>query len=268
MKLRILDLGRLTLPPGYIYPVDDLDPASVPDRIQVPVSSYLIEHRQGNVLFDLGCHPEAMGPEGRWSEALQTTCPHSGGEECTLPSRLVEQGLLADDIDYAVLSHLHNDHAGCVEFFRNTRLIVHRDEHDAAFGLPGNTLGISYVGPDIAAWRGLNLDWQFVERDDAELQLLDGLRIINCGRGHAHGMLALMVELKDYGPVLLASDAVLCGRNFGPPARLPAGVLDPQGAMDTQRMLLEIAEKEGAEVWFGHDLEQFSALISKRDFYS
>ena len=55
--------------------------------IDIPVSAYYIEHPDGNILFDTGCHPEWGGPNGRWPvDGLQELFPHIGGEECMLPA--------------------------------------------------------------------------------------------------------------------------------------------------------------------------------------
>ena len=40
--------------------------------IDIPVSAYYIEHPDGNVLFDTGCHPDWGGPGGRWPEGMGT----------------------------------------------------------------------------------------------------------------------------------------------------------------------------------------------------
>lgn len=111
------------------------DDPSAAEMVTFPISAHLIEGPSGRVLFDTGCHPDAMKPNGRWSDVFKRRLPWSpgpDGEACHLPNRLEQLGLGPDDIRHVVLSHMHSDHAGCVEFFRKSQIIVHRAELDAA----------------------------------------------------------------------------------------------------------------------------------------
>jgi len=265
MKMHVLDLGTLTLDENLMVAGTNIASASIPNkpnaRTRIPVSSYCIEHAEGNVLFDTGCNPNAMGPEGRWSEFLQDLCPHAGGEECELPNRLAQIGLRPDDIRFAVLSHLHNDHAGCVEFFKKSKIIVHACEFDAAlrtFGLRDQHT--PYVSNDIATWTKTNLDWHLVDTDEKILSLLPGIDILNLGPGHAKGMLGLKVESGELGSVILASDAIYGQQNFGPPAQLAGVAYDPINAARTVEWIRNLAIRTSSQVWFGHDPVQFASL--------
>lgn len=265
MKMHVLDLGRLTLDRNLMVGGSSIATVSHPnapnERMDVPVSSYCIEHQDGHILFDLGCNPGAMGKDGRWPDFLQELCPHSGGEECELPNRLEQLGLGPNDIRYAVLSHLHNDHAGCVEYFRKSKLIVHEDEFNVAlrtFGLRDQQT--PYVLNDIAEWTKVDLDWYLVDRTLPMLSLAEGLDILNFGSGHAHGMLGLHVHLREAGSVILASDAIYQQANYGPPARLPGVAYDPIGTRRTVERVRELAQRTNSQVWFGHDPEQFATL--------
>lgn len=272
MRMHVLDLGRLTLDSnimvGGTVTATRTDPSPTAHRIEIPVSGYLIDHPDGRILFDLGCHPKAMGPDGRWSEFLQDLCPYSGGEDCELPNRLAQLRVRPDDIRYAVISHLHNDHAGCVEYFRKTQLIVHEDEFSAAFRAFGlhQTVG-PYVLKDMAQWAAQALDWRLVARDEGDLDLADGVEILNLGPGHSHGMLALHVRLRGEGSVILASDAIYTAGNYGPPARLPGAFLDERGYRRSLERLREIARRTKGQVWFGHDLAQFAGLRKSTEGY-
>ncbi|MCB8877883.1 N-acyl homoserine lactonase family protein [Acidisoma silvae] len=244
-------------------------PHPAAERIDLPVSGYCIEHAGGNILFDLGCHPDAMGADGRWTAEMQDLCPHSGGEECQLPNRLEQIGLGPDDIRYAVLSHLHNDHAGCVEFFRKTKLIVHEDEFAGAFRTFGlREHGTPYVLADIGAWARCDLDWQLVTRETSSIALADDIEILNFGSGHARGMLGLHVRTRELGSVILASDVAYGSGVYGPPVRLPGVTYDTLGAERAIERLRNLAHQYKAQVWFGHDPDQFATLrASTAGFY-
>ena len=135
-KLRVLDLGRVLTDRNFLVANSTVVTPSEPDAssqvVEIPISAYLIESDEGYVLYDTGCHPDCMGPDGRWTQAHQKVGPFISGEECSLPSRLRELDLTPDDMRWVVLSHLHNDHAGCIEFFSKAELIVHEDEFRGA----------------------------------------------------------------------------------------------------------------------------------------
>ena len=62
MKLQFLSAGRLRLKKSvYIRGADRSE------TFEAPVISALIRHKQGNVLFDTGCHPSVVEHgEERW----------------------------------------------------------------------------------------------------------------------------------------------------------------------------------------------------------
>jgi glyoxylase-like metal-dependent hydrolase (beta-lactamase superfamily II) len=248
MKLHVLDLGRMRMDSRILVHADD---RPFPAEVEIPISAYCIEHPEGRVLFDAGCHPDAFGPDGRWTQAFQREYPMTTGEECTLPNRLAEMGLRPDDFAHVVLSHLHNDHAGCVEFFRKSRIIVHADELAAAKDAYRRHEDDVYAWRDTEAWLKLDLDWHTVSSDHT---LHAGVDILNLGRGHASGMLALSLALPETGRIILASDAAYCAENLT--GAMPGWVLDEAAYRGTLARL----NKLDGEIWFGHDPRQFATL--------
>jgi N-acyl homoserine lactone hydrolase len=253
LKLHVLDLGRMRMD-SRILVGDRSSP--FPERVEVPISAYCIDHPDGRVLFDTGCHPQAMGPEGRWSAGFQRDYPHLGGEQCTLPHRLEQMGLGPDDFRHVVLSHLHSDHAGCAELFKKSRLIVHAAEFAAVKDAYRRREDDAYAWRDTDAWLKADLDWTLVRSTDGDRELGPDLRILNLGRGHAQGMLALSVDLPETGRVILASDALYCAENLD--GALPGFLVDRAGYLDAVARLRMLAKN--AQVWFGHDPRQFATL--------
>ena len=255
IKLHVLDLGRLRMDARILI---GSGPLPFPDMVEAPVSAYCIDHPDGRVLFDTGCHPQAMGPQGRWSAEFQRDYAHLGGEECCLPNRLEQMGLGPNDFRYVVLSHMHSDHAGCVEFFNNSQLIVHRDEFAVAAEAYKQRDERGYSWKDTAAWISNGLNWRKVAADEGDLALHDEVRILNFGRGHAAGMLGLSVDLPDAGRIILASDAVYCAENMLD-RRPPQWLEDATGYERALSRIRALADA-GAQVWYGHDPRQFAAL--------
>ena len=156
---------------------------------------------------------------------------------------------------------MHSDHAGCVEFFRKSQVIVHRAEFDVALAYHRRRgSDSSYAWKDAEQWLRQDMNWRFVEDHEKELSLTKTITLLNWGPGHAAGMLGLDVSLDETGRVILASDAIFTMENFGPPAR-PAGY--PSSAANAARTVEEIrarAERLNARVWCGHDMNQFMSL--------
>ena len=271
-RMYVLDLGRMHMDRNFLVAQSVVATRTQPSRptefIEFPVSAYYLAHEDGGILFDAGCNPASMGPDGRWPQQFQDLFPWDGGEECQLPNRLTQLGVGPDDIRYVVLSHMHNDHAGCVEFFRKSRIIVHELELAAALRSFATREFSPYIWRDLDAMLHAELDWRLMGTGEGDLVLADGVRILNLGPGHAHGMLGLHVGLHAHRDVILASDAIYCAENYGPPAR-PSGVVhDFRGFLDTIERIRREARAHNAEVWFGHDLAQFATLRkSTEGFY-
>src|SRR5438270_2204446 len=97
-------------------------------KINIPYFFYLIRHPQGNVLFDTGGHPDLIdNPRARLGAAADAfELIMRRGDDAV--SKLSTMGLTPDDIDHVVLSHLHYDHAGCIEFFPHATFYAQRAE--------------------------------------------------------------------------------------------------------------------------------------------
>jgi glyoxylase-like metal-dependent hydrolase (beta-lactamase superfamily II) len=266
-RIHVLDFGAVRVDENFIVSnstiVTQSNPSAISRLVDVPISGFLIESPIGNILYDTGCHPECMGPNGRWTARHQEEGPFLGGSECTLPARLKELGLGPDQIVCVVLSHLHNDHAGCVEFFDKSKIIVHEDEFAGAlrqFALHNDLT--NYVLKDVAAWIERPRNWELISRDEPFRDLAEGVRVLNFGSGHAYGMLGLAVKLRARPGFLLVSDACYGSANYGSKGRRAGIIHDTIGYEKTLRFIERYAEKESLEVLFGHDADQFAKLIN------
>jgi N-acyl homoserine lactone hydrolase len=264
-RLYVLDLGRMRMDKSLLIAHWQLASRSNPNPpaefVELPISAYLVDHPDGRVLYDTGCHPDSMGPGGRWPQAYQDYFPYIGGEECQLPHRLAELGFDPDEIRYVVLSHMHSDHAGCVEFFRKSQIIVHEDEMAGALRRhEARDKASGYCWKDIDQWLRLDLHWRKIGCDEGDLGLVDGVSLLNWGSGHAYGMLGLKVDLASEGGVILTSDSIYCAENYGPPMRPQGVVYDSLGYARTVERVRQLAAATRSQVWFGHDARQFARL--------
>jgi glyoxylase-like metal-dependent hydrolase (beta-lactamase superfamily II) len=165
-------------------------------------------------------------------------------------------------VAHLILSHLHLDHAGCVEAFARAKVYVSKREFDgvASLLLGGGLAGSSYVEEDLRAWTHSRIDWRLIDAEYEIVDFLPGVKFVALGSGHAFGILALLVFLDNYGPVLICSDAIYGSVNAGPPPIPPGVIMDEAGWYKSFDYLMRTAKEYGAEIWYGHDLEQSRKL--------
>jgi N-acyl homoserine lactone hydrolase len=104
--------------------------------VDVPTHCVLVDTPDGKLLWDTSCPRDW---ESRWAPTgLQDFFPYENvSDDEYLDARLKQIGVAPGDIDYVVLSHLHFDHAGNVQAFKetNARLVCSAKEKEWAFGL-------------------------------------------------------------------------------------------------------------------------------------
>lgn len=224
-----------------------------------PVTMFLIEHPDGLVLFDTGCHPHAMTE--RWDDGNRLRTPYTYEPEHLLVNHLKALGYTPEDVRHVVISHLHEDHAGGLEFFPHAQIYVSDTELAQTLKLyaVGGPMG-GYIRKDIEAWLKLPLHWNLIPDDEPEFELLEGLKILNFGSGHTFGMMGLQVETEHNGTFILASDAVNTSVNYGPPIQYPGLAYDTIGYAKTIRRIQLLEKKTHARVLFGHDQKQLDEL--------
>ncbi len=252
MKLQFISAGRLRLKKS-IYDRS----ADRSETFEAPVSSALIRHKQGNVLFDTGCHPSVVEHgEERWGSLMKVMTPVMGAQDTLLPN-LACVGINPDDIDVVVNSHFHPDHCGCNEFFRKATIIAHTKEIEAAKAPGAETAGY------------LRADWDHGQKADAvdgERDLFgDGKLVLIPLPGHTPGTLGASVNLEWDGSFLLVSDAVSLRAN------LDADTV-PRNTWNAEALLKSFAEirrieKSGATIVCGHDDAQWKGLRKGAEAY-
>jgi glyoxylase-like metal-dependent hydrolase (beta-lactamase superfamily II) len=221
------------------------------------VHSALIRHRQGNVLFDTGCHPAVVDhAEQRWGTLAKAVKPVMAADETLLPS-LAGVGLEADDIDVVVNSHFHPDHCGCNQFFRKATIVAHASEVEAAIAVNAEAAG--YV----------RAEWdcgQPIETVTGEKDLFgDGSAVLVPLPGHTPGTLGALVSLDRDGQFLLASDAVSLRQHLDTGVA-PRNTWNVAAQLQSYEEIRRI-EKSGATVICGHDAEQWQSLRKGGDGY-
>ena len=101
--------------------------------IKIPVYTVLIDHPDGKILYDTGCHPQAM--TGYWPPNLKSIFPCYQNDNQLLPKQLSLTGTAIQDIKTVILSHLHLDHAGNTHLFKHADFYVHKRDYEYAKSL-------------------------------------------------------------------------------------------------------------------------------------
>jgi glyoxylase-like metal-dependent hydrolase (beta-lactamase superfamily II) len=252
MKLTFLAAGRVRMKRSIYLPTADRAAT-----IDLPVSSALIRHRQGNVLFDTGCHPDAVDhAEERWGPLAKVMKPLMSAEETLLPS-LACVGLGPDDIDIVVNSHFHPDHCGCNQFFKRATIMAHAKEVEAA-----NAPGAEAMGY-------LRGDWdcgQAIETVNGEKDLFGDASIVLVPLpGHTPGMLGALVSLDRDGQFLLASDALSLRQHLDTDTP-PRNTWNVEAQLKSYEEMRRIGNS-GATVICGHDDQQWQGLRKGNEGY-
>ena len=232
--------------PRQIYYPD----AAADEWFEMPVSSALFRHAQGNALFDTGCHPDAaIDGAARWGAHARYSEPIFTPEEA-VTHQLAQAGLVAGDIDLVICSHLHYDHCGCNAFFTNATMICHARELEAA------------QAPDAFAMGYLRADWDMGQpirpiAGDHDV-FGDGRLTLVPLPGHTPGSIGAHAVLDRAGAFLLASDAAPVEASLRG-GYAPANTVDADLYLASLATIAEI-ERAGATILFGHDDAQWRTL--------
>jgi N-acyl homoserine lactone hydrolase len=252
MRMHCLSGGRVRMRRSVYIP-----DAERSETIELPVSCFLLRHRQGNVLFDTGCHPSVPDdPAARWGSLAKVMAPIMQPGDNVLTG-LAAVGATTDDIDVVVCSHLHPDHCGCNAFFKRATVMVHVREVAAARAVGAEALG--YIA---AEWDdGAPLDLITRERD----VFGDGSMVLVPLPGHTPGSIGALVALENSGTFLLAADTVSLR------VTLDRDFL-PRNTQNRDELLTSLAEvrrieARGAAILCGHDAAQWETLRKGAEYY-
>ena len=241
MKIVPLDVGKIEADLRVITGEEG--------TVTLPITSWLIDHPQGLVLFDTGMHQGLQHDTSRLGRTVKAFRPdYHPGEEVS--ARLDDRGIRPSDVDLMIFSHLHFDHAGGTGEIPDARIVINRAEweagHDAELIEQGVYSPIDYD------------HGHEVEQVDGQHDVFgDGTLICVPTPGHTPGHQALRVEL-DSGPVVLTGDCIYFQRMLDE-------MLVPRFGHDTEQQLasmhkLAALQDDGCRLLFGHDHEQLATL--------
>jgi len=173
----------------YCFYVGAIKPPMI--KVPMPMYVYLIEHPKGLVLIDTG-----ESYENRDENAIIE-------KEDTIIPKLAQLGYKPDDIDYVVISHMHQDHVGYMEDFPNATFIVRKEELKSAWWPEVGDFGYDFV--NYANTRG----FKYIQLpDDVDYDIfMDGTIVLIDTRGHSRGHQSVVLDLPNTGKTVLTIDA-------------------------------------------------------------
>jgi N-acyl homoserine lactone hydrolase len=174
-------------------------------------------------------------------------------EDEYLDSRLKQMGLSPGDLDYVVFSHLHFDHAGNAQLFKetNAKLVCSAKEHEWC-----NTFDGPFNGAHLKAdFEGLTFETVSGDTED----FLPGVSFLQTP-GHTPGSMSMRIDLPESGTMIFTADAVYMGASYGPPTVPAAIVNNLEQFYSSVEKIRGLAEETNATVVFGHDANQIHEL--------
>ena len=247
MKIWLLDNGSIVIEHTQLM-------WNVPGpQVRIPSYAVLIEHDDGLFLFDTGfdlAHTNAV---------LPFELPEQTPEQ-TIPAQLELAGFAVSDVTTLVNSHLHFDHVGGNKHFQGVPNVVHEQELAQA----RNHEPFEFFGYSDKTWDHAGANFEPVSGD---VDLANGLFLFETP-GHTIGHYSLLVTPVSASgrPMLFAFDVVYTQ------AALEKGIqpgfhIDPRAGVRSIARVKEVAAKHGADIYFSHDADAFTAYKHAPDHY-
>jgi len=217
---------------------------------------FLIQHPKGTLMWDAGLPDGLIGmPDGLdvFNGGIHLSVTK------TLKSQMSEIDMKPEDIDFLVLSHLHNDHTGNAGYFTQSTWLIQDVEYKIAFSQNAEQYG--FTPKDYS-----KLQSNPVKKLRGNFDVFgDGSVVIISTPGHSPGHQSLFVDLPKTGPVMLSGDLYHFQEN-----RESYGIPIWNSKKETIHSFVlmdNLLEKTKAPLWIQHDQVQFNQLKLAPAFY-
>lgn len=185
--------------------------------VPLPLQAFLIEHRDGLVLFDTGIDPAIQFDKSYIKQAagrflLPRIFRFHLKEDDRIDHVLAAAGASTSDIRTAVISHLHFDHVGGIAQIPQADLLV-SDREWAILSEPHperEWILREHIEIPAAKWRQI----AFEPTDDPLFEGFDGIHdvagdgsmILLPTPGHTAGSMSMLIRQDGWDPILLVGD--------------------------------------------------------------
>ena len=240
-----------------------------------PINVFVIEHRDGLVLFDTGQDRASItdpdyfpsGPLGWFYDRLARfqIGPHE-----TLPAQLDRIGYDVHDVNVAVLSHLHQDHIGGLRHLQTARIVIADNEYAMLDSPLDEARGVLSRHIDLP---GLNWDRvQFGPLDEPEIApftqgidlMGDRSMILLPTPGHTPGSVSMLVRRPGHDPLLMVGDLTYDATAMEHDHALP-GVGSRRQIKNSTQQILDMKQRHpGLRILGAHDPAANAILTAYR----
>lgn len=232
----------------------------------LPIFCYVIEHPEGLIVIDTGIPANANDAVWfpPWMRLVQKAAffDEMTPEEEVGP-QLQRRGLSTKDVRWVVMTHLHQDHDGGLQYFPKAEILIARAEWEAAAGLRGRLTGYlnqrwpRWLAPrlidfEAGPYHGFSTSHSLTGRGDVRLVPTPG---------HSAGHLSILLEEDDhvvcfagdasYSQDLLLRDAI---DGIGP---------DPTTEHDSHQKLLRLAGETHTIYLPAHEWDAERRLVQR-----
>jgi 4-pyridoxolactonase len=221
-------------------------------QVRIPVYSVLVEHDDGLFLFDTGIDLDHM------NRVLPFELPEQTDEQ-TIPTQLALCGFDLGDVTAVVNSHLHIDHVGGNQLFKDSgiRHVIHeRELAQARNHEPFEFFGYSDKSWDYEAAR--------IETFAGDHELAPGIRLLETP-GHTVGHCSVLLEGGQ--PLLFAMDVVYTAGAMERGIQ-PGFHHSPVDGVRSIARIKQLAEERGAQVFYSHDMEAWGGYRHAPEHYT
>jgi N-acyl homoserine lactone hydrolase len=228
--------------------------ANVGIPVGFPGHCYLIRHTQGWFLWDTGID-DAVAQLPNHEVVFHEWGPGTGPtwrKPITLAAQLEEIKVKPSDIKLIAVSHSHPDHAGNIEMFPTTPMLVQRVEYQWA-GSRQDTVAFNKNHP--------------VKLIDGDYDVFgDGSLVLLSTPGHTPGHQSLLVRLPRTGAVILSGDVVHFQTSFEH-RYVPDNNWNKESSLQSMDKIAAIVAREHAQLWVNHDQPQSGAQKKLPAYY-
>ncbi|KAF2442278.1 Metallo-hydrolase/oxidoreductase [Karstenula rhodostoma CBS 690.94] len=250
-KLWILHVGNLEADEGWFKRAGNTSTLSNKNpenqRRKLIMLSILIEHpTDGLILYETGAgdnYPEVVG-----SPINDIFARVDHDKSMDLPAQIKKTGHDIKDIKAVIIGHLHLDHAGGLEPFRNTGIPIYTHELELKYAFYAVATK-SDLGVYLPHYLTFDLNW--VPFHGSFVEIAPGINLHH-SPGHTPGLSVMQVNLKESGTWIFTSDQYHVKENYQDD--VPQGWLarDHESWCRSHQMIKGLARRTKGKVVLGH----------------